>query len=77
LAGKEGEGRESSAGAGAGAGAGGVIEARGVKPRQGAVLCFPHGVSVGSLVHEGSAVANGVKYVIRTDALFYVKTDAC
>ena len=49
-----------------------VIEARGVQPKQGSVLCFPHGHAVGSLVHEGSAVANGVKYVIRSDALYYI-----
>eukprot|EP00939_MAST-03C_sp_MAST-3C-sp1_P001395 g1395.t1 len=34
----------------------GVIEARGVVPRRGSVLLFPHGGSVGSLVHEGGGV---------------------
>lgn len=52
----------------------GYIEARGVRPREGAVLCFPHGDAEGSLVHEGSAVAEGgVKYIIRTDALYTAK----
>ena len=32
----------------------GHIEARSVQPRQGHVLCFPHGDALGSLVHEGS-----------------------
>lgn len=50
----------------------GVIEARGVRPKQGSVLCFPHGNAMGSLVHEGSAVQSGIKYVIRTDALYHV-----
>lgn len=48
-----------------------TIEAVGVKPQQGCVLCFPHGTSLHSLVHEGSAVKpGGVKYIIRTDVLF-------
>ncbi|CAM9232999.1 unnamed protein product [Ectocarpus fasciculatus] len=49
----------------------GSIIARSVQPVQGSVLCFPHGVVEGSLVHEGSAVTgNGKKYVIRTDLMF-------
>ncbi|TYJ51825.1 hypothetical protein B9479_007581 [Cryptococcus floricola] len=49
----------------------GVMEAFGVKPVQGAVLCFPHGDTQGSLLHEGSAVgAGGGKIVIRTELLF-------
>jgi hypothetical protein len=71
----EGEGADtdsSGSGSGSGAGGAGIIEARGVQPRQGSVLCFPHGHAIGSLVHEGSAVTSGVKYVIRTDALYYV-----
>lgn len=51
----------------------GHIEARSVIPRQGNVLCFPHGDTSGSLVHEGSEVAKGgVKYIIRTDVLYSV-----
>ena len=47
-----------------------VLEARGVSPCCGNVLVFPHGDTAGSLVHEGSAVTKGVKYVIRTDVLY-------
>eukprot|EP00428_Durinskia_dybowskii_P083860 CAMPEP_0170442112 /NCGR_PEP_ID=MMETSP0117_2-20130122/47246_1 /TAXON_ID=400756 /ORGANISM="Durinskia baltica, Strain CSIRO CS-38" /LENGTH=292 /DNA_ID=CAMNT_0010702683 /DNA_START=71 /DNA_END=946 /DNA_ORIENTATION=- len=48
----------------------GRIEVHRVKPQLGSVLVFPHGTSSGSLVHEGSAVTKGVKYVIRTDVLY-------
>ena len=41
-----------------------------LRPQAGAVMVFPHGDSAHSHVHEGSAVAAGVKYVIRTDVLF-------
>ena len=47
-----------------------ILEARGVSPRCGNVLVFPHGDTMGSLVHEGSAVTAGVKYVIRSDVLY-------
>lgn len=49
----------------------GVVEARGVSPRAGSVLCFPHGDGAGSLVHEGSAVSVGSKYIARTDVLYF------
>uniref|UniRef100_A0A7S0HD04 Fe2OG dioxygenase domain-containing protein n=1 Tax=Hanusia phi TaxID=3032 RepID=A0A7S0HD04_9CRYP len=48
----------------------GCLELRGVEPRQGSVLCFPHGDTAESLVHEGSEVFRGVKYIVRTDALY-------
>lgn len=48
----------------------GVVEARGVAPRCGSVLCFPHGEGAGSRVHEGSAVTTGSKYIVRTDVLY-------
>ncbi|WWC95442.1 hypothetical protein V866_002305 [Kwoniella sp. B9012] len=52
----------------------GVMEAHSVRPIQGAVLCFPHGDTTGSLLHEGSAVGKGgIKYVIRTDLLYEAK----
>lgn len=51
-------------------GAVGVLDARGVTPRAGCVLVFPHGGARGSLVHEGSAVSAGAKHVIRTDVLY-------
>lgn len=41
-----------------------------VEPRIGSVLVFPHGDSVGALLHEGSGVKAGAKYVIRTDVLY-------
>ena len=45
----------------------GRLEARHIAPRAGSVLVFPHGGDCGSLVHEGSTVERGAKYVIRTD----------
>ena len=50
----------------------GVIESRGVAPRAGSVLLFPHGGSAGSLVHEGGALSRGEKYIIRTDVLYTI-----
>ena len=53
---------------------GAKLEARGVRPREGCALIFPHGDQPGALVHEGSAVCSGgVKYVARTEVL-YMKT---
>ena len=40
-----------------------------VQPQCGAVLCFPQG-NTASLVHEGSGVTRGAKYVIRTDVVY-------
>lgn len=48
----------------------GAIDAWAVEPAAGAVLIFPHGDAAGSLVHEGSALDAGVKYVIRSDILY-------
>ena len=58
----------------------GPLAARGVTPRVGAVLLFPHGetphpdegVAGGFLVHEGSVVRSGVKVILRTDVLYEV-----
>lgn len=41
-----------------------------VQPSQGSVLCFYHGNHPLSLLHEGSLVAKGTKYVARTDVLY-------
>ncbi|KAJ7040983.1 hypothetical protein C8F04DRAFT_1219605 [Mycena alexandri] len=51
----------------------GVLEARPVKPRTGTVCVFPHGAARGSLLHEGSGVTQGAKYVIRTEVLYEVE----
>ncbi|KAJ6618185.1 hypothetical protein B0H10DRAFT_2164277 [Mycena sp. CBHHK59/15] len=45
----------------------GVLDAVPVKPRTGTVCVFPHGAARGSLLHEGSGVTEGTKYVIRTE----------
>ncbi|KAF5370923.1 hypothetical protein D9615_009813 [Tricholomella constricta] len=50
----------------------GVLEARPVTPRAGTVCVFPHGAAKGSLLHEGSGVTRGAKYVIRTEVLYEV-----
>lgn len=44
-----------------------------VKPSVGCALVFPHGDTDGSLLHEGSPVGEGAKYVIRTEVLYEVK----
>eukprot|EP00977_Amphora_coffeiformis_P016218 scaffold4955_cov204-Amphora_coffeaeformis.AAC.6 len=46
--------------------------ARGVIPKKGAVMVFPQ-ANTASLIHEGSAVTKGTKYVVRTDVLFQTK----
>jgi hypothetical protein len=52
----------------------GHLFAHSVQPKQGSVLCFPHGEHAGALVHEGSSVEpGGVKYIIRTDVLYSTK----
>jgi hypothetical protein len=45
------------------------MTARGVVPKEGSVLVFPQG-NTASLIHEGSAVTKGTKYVVRTDVLY-------
>lgn len=52
----------------------GFMDSYAVTPRKGCVLVFPHGDVEGSLLHEGSPVLNGAKYVIRADVL-YMKGD--
>lgn len=47
----------------------GIMDARPVKPRQGSILVFPHGEDH-ALLHEGSPVTEGGKFVIRTDVLY-------
>ncbi|CAB9508491.1 P4Hc [Seminavis robusta] len=43
--------------------------ARGIVPRAGSVVVFPQG-NLASLIHEGSQVTKGTKYVVRTDVLY-------
>lgn len=48
------------------------MDATPVKPMQGCLLVFPHGAVRGSLLHEGSGVLDGGKFVVRTDLLYEV-----
>jgi hypothetical protein len=50
----------------------GVMNAYPVKPVMGGVVMFPHGEAAGALLHEGTGVRKGAKYVIRTDVLYDV-----
>ena len=43
--------------------------AKGITPLQGSVLVFPQG-NTASLIHEGSAVTKGTKYVVRSDVIY-------
>lgn len=46
------------------------MEAIRIEPRMGSALLFPHGECLDALLHEGSGVKCGYKYVIRTDVLY-------
>lgn len=48
----------------------GHLDARPIRPQQGSVMFFPHGDTGGALLHEGSAVTAGAKYIVRTDLLY-------
>nr|POF12956.1 hypothetical protein CFP56_10104 [Quercus suber] len=50
----------------------GVLNAYPVKPIMGSVAVFPHGETQGALLHEGTGVIEGAKYVIRTDVEYDV-----
>jgi hypothetical protein len=54
----------------------GVINAYPVKPIMGSVAVFPHGEAAGALLHEGTGVVEGAKYVIRTDVEYDVDSTA-
>jgi hypothetical protein len=43
-----------------------------VKPIMGSVAVFPHGEAQGALLHEGTGVTKGAKYIIRTDVEYDV-----
>lgn len=53
----------------------GGLDAWPVRPVQGGAMIFPHGATEGSLLHEGSGVVEGAKYVIRTEVLYEVDRD--
>lgn len=50
----------------------GVLNAYPVKPIMGSVAVFPHGEAQGALLHEGTGVTKGAKYIIRTDVEYDV-----
>ncbi|EHK21612.1 uncharacterized protein TRIVIDRAFT_52863 [Trichoderma virens Gv29-8] len=45
----------------------GTLNAYRVRPVMGGVAIFPHGETRGALLHEGSSVTKGAKYIIRSD----------
>ena len=45
----------------------GTLNAYPVRPVMGGVAVFPHGDTRGALLHEGTGVRKGAKYVIRTE----------
>lgn len=51
----------------------GTLNAYPVRPVMGAVAVFPHGESRGALLHEGTSVRKGAKYIIRTDIEYDVE----
>jgi hypothetical protein len=54
----------------------GVMNAFPLKPVAGAAALFPHGEGKGALLHEGSGVTCGVKFIVRTDVLYDVEPEA-
>lgn len=50
----------------------GTMNAYPMKPVMGSVAVFPHGETNGALLHEGTGVRKGAKYVIRTDVEYDV-----
>lgn len=51
----------------------GTLNAYPVRPVMGAIAVFPHGESKGALLHEGTSVTKGAKYIIRTDIEYDVE----
>jgi hypothetical protein len=51
----------------------GVMNAYPVNPVMGSVAVFPHGETKGALLHEGTGVRKGAKYIIRTDVEYDVE----
>ncbi|KAG5922143.1 hypothetical protein E4U42_005592 [Claviceps africana] len=54
----------------------GTLNAYPVRPVMGAVAIFPHGETRGALLHEGTSVRKGAKYIIRTDVEYDVQPSA-
>ena len=54
----------------------GVMNAYPVRPVMGGVVMFPHGETTGALLHEGTGVRKGAKYIIRTDVVYDVNPTA-
>jgi hypothetical protein len=50
----------------------GTLNGYPVRPVMGSVAIFPHGESNGALLHEGTGVRDGAKYIIRTDVEYDV-----
>lgn len=51
----------------------GTLNAYPVRPVMGGVAMFPHGDARGALLHEGTGVRKGAKYVIRTDVEYDIE----
>ncbi|EPE06337.1 prolyl 4-hydroxylase [Ophiostoma piceae UAMH 11346] len=51
----------------------GILNAYPVRPVIGSVAIFPHGETHGALLHEGTGVREGAKYVIRTDVEYDIE----
>ena len=51
----------------------GTLNAYPVRPVMGGVAVFPHGEDNGALLHEGSGVRKGAKYIIRTEIEYDVQ----
>lgn len=51
----------------------GVLNAYPIRPVMGNVALFPHGDPRGALLHEGTGVRKGAKYVIRTEVEYDVE----
>lgn len=51
----------------------GRLNAYPVQPVMGGVAVFPHGEARGALLHEGTSVREGAKYIIRTDIEYDVE----
>ncbi|CAK9048267.1 unnamed protein product [Durusdinium trenchii] len=48
----------------------GTLDSRPIRPRIGSASVFPHGDCRTPLLHEGSAVTKGTKYLLRTDVVY-------